>query len=241
MTTRTDTALETRERLMTSSTTRGDPDRVNVVRLVEFLGPMSPELVLVDPELAARARALLPEEAGVRIPRRDRDEPIPLGLARPPLERRVPWRLVTALAVASVAIAAFGLGWSTASGTSEDEAALQSSPPVAAPTPASTVPQRPVGPGTKAKPSRSKPPLVAPRFVWPAQSGADGYRVAFFLSGRKVFERHVTQPALQLPSSWRFKGRSERLTRGTYRWVVWPTFGTSKRLGPAIVSAQYAA
>ena len=40
--------------------TRAD-ERRNVVRLVDLMGPISPELALVDPQLAAHARALLPE------------------------------------------------------------------------------------------------------------------------------------------------------------------------------------
>ena len=83
------------------------------------------------------------------------------------------------------------------------------------------------------------PAPTPPRFVWPAQSGTRSYRLALFRDGRQVFERDIAEPALQLPSTWTFRGRLESLARGTYRWVVWPLVGVEKRLGPAIVSAQY--
>ena len=45
----------------TSLEEQGDTGRDTLVRLVDALGPISPELALVDPGLAARARALLPD------------------------------------------------------------------------------------------------------------------------------------------------------------------------------------
>jgi hypothetical protein len=218
----------------------GDPDRVNVVRLVEFLGPVSPELVLVDPELAARARALLPDTPGPRLPHRERDQPIPLTLAPRPAARRFPWRVATVSALATVAVAFFGLGWATAVATSESDPAFASRPPVAAPAVPAPDPTSPATATTPRAGSTTKPAPTAPRFVWPVEPNADGYRLALFRGNRRVFERDVTEPALQLPSTWTFKGRLESLTQGTYRWAVWPYFGPEKRLGPAIVSAQYA-
>lgn len=125
------------------SETHTDPDRINVVRLVEFLGPVSPELVLVDPELAARARALLREVPGARLPRRrEGDEPAPLRTDAAPGRRRIQWRLVTASAVATVAVAAGGFGWVATAGH-DDGPVWQSSPPASVLTVPSTPPVEP--------------------------------------------------------------------------------------------------
>ncbi len=212
-------------------------DPGDVVRRVEFLGPVSPELALVDPELAERARALLPETPGPRLESRESDRPIALRLVSPPVQRRpAPWaRTTISRVVAVVAISAFALGWTMATNASEDEPALRSLPPRPAGSP--TVPRSPAAP--PAKPSQPSRLLEPPRFVWPADPDADGYRVALFRGSRKVFERDVKESALQLPPSWTFDGRLQSLRRGTYRWVVWPYSGAAKRLGSAIVSAQY--
>ena len=246
-----------------------DPDRVNVVRLVEFLGPISPELVLVDPELAPRARALLPElpwnwQPG---PRNDA-APITLRLAPSPVVRKLPWRAATVFAVAAVVSVFFGLGLSIAAPGTGEKLALETRPPVAtsAPSAVPRAPARPApasarkpkpkpkpgSPASKPKPkpgvttSKPKPAASAlaptpPRFVWPTHPGARGYRLALFRNGRRVFERDVTKPVLQLPSTWTFRGRLERLTRGTYGWAVWPLVGKKAKQtqGPAIVSARY--
>jgi len=39
----------------------------------------------------------------------------------------------------------------------------------------------------------------------------------------------TTNPAYELPTSWRHEGREERLTSGSYRWYVWPVLAS----GPA--------
>lgn len=113
-------------------------DRISVIRPVEFLGPVSPELVLVDAEFAAWARALLPEAPGAPFPRRfEGSEPIPLRTNVAPGRRRIRWRLVTASVVTTVAVAAAGFGHWVATGGNDDDSVRLS---VAVPTVPSALP-----------------------------------------------------------------------------------------------------
>lgn len=236
-------------------------ERVNVVRLVTFLGPVSPELALVDPELGERARALLPATPGVRVQSR----PVEAVLAPPavltvPVEARPRRGPRIAALVVAVALSGGGAGWWAATTVQDGAPAVATrQPEIQSPTntepesfppPAETPPTAPArtapAPAVSApapaatQPSRTVAP-APPRFVWPAQPEASGYRVALFRAGRRIFERDVVRPALALPLLWTYDGRSHSLTRGAYRWVVWPLVGREKRVGTAIVSAQYVA
>ena len=89
--------------------------RADVVWLVDLLGPISPELVLVDPQLAAHARALLPDAGTTRPPpRRERETPAPGHASSAPNTRTIPWRLVGACAAVAALAASAGFGvWTT--------------------------------------------------------------------------------------------------------------------------------
>jgi hypothetical protein len=65
------------------------------------------------------------------------------------------------------------------------------------------------------------PPLLA----WRAVPKATYYNVQLFIGGRKILTSWPTGTSFQVPRSWRFQGRTYRLTPGTYRWYVWPGFG----------------
>jgi hypothetical protein len=82
---------------------------------------------------------------------------------------------------------------------------------------------------------------VRPLFVWAPVRGASYYNVQVFKGTRKVFSAWPTTNRLRMPASWRFGGRRERLTPGTYRWYVWPGFGARARTryGAALGSSTF--
>jgi hypothetical protein len=96
-------------------------------------------------------------------------------------------------------------------------------------------------------PTRSKPKIPAaiartarPRtFVWLPVHGSTFYEIRIFRNDREIFEARTTEPRLTLPRSWRYGGTTYRLKPGAYRWLVLPGFGTRSRprYGAAAVSA----
>jgi len=143
---------EQRARLLTAaeplashdSETRADESRWNVVRLVDLLGPMSPELVLVDPQLAAHARTLLPDFSITEplLPRERAtsvaSSPIPSTSSPVPSRRTIPWTLLGACALTLVA-SSVGFGTLTIL-TGDDGGALPQPSTEAGPTFFSTPP-----------------------------------------------------------------------------------------------------
>lgn len=215
-----------------------DADRVNVLRLIEFLGPVSPELVLIDPALADRARALLPDSPGIHMSRRPAHvEPTLLRVPALPSPRRSSTSMAVAALVASALAATTAIEWWAGRSDRDALPTIETTPSVAGPALPSPD-ASPTLPPTSASPI-GPTAVRAPRFVWPEESGSVGYRVALYQDGQQIFERDVTGSALDFPKRWTYQGRPYQLTKGAYRWVVWPLVGPEKRLGRAIVSAQY--
>jgi hypothetical protein len=223
-------------------------------------GPVSPELVLVDPDLAEIARDQL-KLREVPASRREVDGSTlvvsaPLDLedfrarasraaaveaAARQTRRRKQRRIVVLVAAGMLAAAAAavavvsGMRPATQDG---ERASADAEPPVEA-SPASPPPSE-----VPANSRGRERTAFAPRtFVWPPVSGAAFYRVEFFRGRRKVFEASPTKPRLELPLSWSHGGRRFRLTRGKYRWEVRPAFGARSRprYGPPVTRSTWTA
>jgi hypothetical protein len=86
---------------------------------------------------------------------------------------------------------------------------------------------------------------VAPLLAWQAAPGASYYNVQLWaqLPGGpvKVFTFWPKVNRLQLPSTWTYEGKAQRLSKGTYRWYVWPGTGqlADARYGELIGSNQF--
>ena len=65
-------------------------------------------------------------------------------------------------------------------------------------------------------------PAETRRFAWAPVDGAVGYHVELFRGNDRVLARDTKQPVLELAPTWRYQGRTVKLTPGEYRWYVWP-------------------
>jgi hypothetical protein len=226
-------------------------------------GQISPELVLVDPEL----RQFL-AEADPLEPPRWAVEPRP----SPTLLSEVEAVPVPAEPVANESIPA-GVSRSPAAAERTPSLVLSFERPL--PPPAPTPRRRParratlavalvagartLGAGGAAAPSQravpsfaadasvTQPAIVSAgqpverSFVWTPVSNAAGYRVEFFLGSERVFATRTSNAQLTLPAVWRDEdGRLRALTPGSYRWYVWALGpdGRAAGSGTAIVQAR---
>ena len=190
---------------------------------------ISPELVLVDPELAKAARSRLrpPTTAPpvrpelVTPPRPWMREPLVEHEQQP--ERQASRRVLIGVAAATMLALLFfdvrvEVGEFPASAEPE---AIESRAPA--------VPVRPPkqSPAPKAT-TRKRPTLQAPtsrRFAWAPSDGASGYHVEFFRGSTLVYARETTRPELDVPARWRHDGVLRSFRPGEYNWYVWPVIG----------------
>ena len=70
---------------------------------------------------------------------------------------------------------------------------------------------------------------VPVRLVWRRFSNASFYNVQLYRGTRKLLSAWPTKPALSLARRWKYKGATQTLTSGVYRWYVWPAFGSRAR------------
>ena len=191
---------------------------------------VSPELALVDPGLAERARAQLPAPPDTL---EALTEPRPQPARRP---RRWPGRLVTWTALLGLlAGAGFVLG---SRADVETPTAASVRPSMDAERPAVQPSESANG---VARPLAPRPVTGAParprRFAWPPVAGATGYHVELFKGPVLIFRDDTTKPEILVRRSWRFAGRRHALRPGTYRWYVWPRVN-GRRNAEAIVQAR---
>jgi len=192
--------------------------------------PISPELVLVDPELAHRARAALgqhdatlhradsaPEHRARAAPPQDERQDVgplhtevtPIRPLRPPRNRCVVPSLLSGLLGAL--IVALAISFKSTPG--------YYMPPVpSTDSDAATQPPATVAPATTSESAPSKRARVS----WKPERDAVGYEVALVRGSRTLYRAYSLQTSLELPARWSFRGREYALDPGVYRWLVWP-------------------
>ena len=66
----------------------------------------------------------------------------------------------------------------------------------------------------------------APLLAWRPAPRASYYNVQLWRNGTKILSKWPTRARYALRASWTYRGRTYRLRRGTYRWYVWPGYGS---------------
>jgi hypothetical protein len=83
----------------------------------------------------------------------------------------------------------------------------------------------------------SRPPLLR----WKHVRRARYYNVQLFRHGRKILSAWPSRNELELRRSWRYGGERRHLTRGWFRWYVWPGRGSraERDYGKLIGSSRF--
>ncbi len=209
---------------------------------------VSPELVLVDPQLALRARASLATPVRAVHSRSSAFAVRPqmsLVIAAEPSRERAPYDdlvarrrkqsawltvcvalgIVVAILLSDVRVE---LGHPSEAADRNAERADRVMP-VRPSKPRSRDSQRPV--------SQAPSAATVRRFAWAPADGASGYRFELFRGSSMIFTAETSRPELLLPASWRIAGERQTLRGGEYRWYVWPLVAGA-RSPAAIVQAS---
>jgi hypothetical protein len=223
------------------------------------LPELSPELVLVDPELAEHARAQLHEPGCFRP--RGAEPPRPLVTVAPPAEiagaseqpsieafaqpagpgitePRMRARIVVGgwLVAFAAGLLVGGLAL-TLAGRDPAPAPATERQTTVAPAPAAQPQATPTRP-TTAAPSPTK--LTRKTLAWAPAAGAASYETALYRGSIQVFSARTTEPRVTISSPWRYGGRLHRLEAGAYRWYVWPITADGKKATLPVVQAVVA-
>lgn len=80
-----------------------------------------------------------------------------------------------------------------------------------------------------------------PALAWAGVRGARYYNVQLYRRGEKILSVWPNRPRLVLHGRWRYAGRSFRMERGLYAWLVWPAFGgrTHGHYGPLLGTSSF--
>ena len=202
---------------------------------------------MVDPELAASARASLPEPRATTPVRKVESVRAQVGDGS--------YRALTALSNAALAIdderpasTPAGRSWRVLIGVAavtilslllfdvrvqvgKTPASAEAPPksPVAAPAPPNRLPVASAAKRVQAKGEHATRPRVrratrprVRRFAWAPTQGASAYHVELFRHDARIFAADTKQPQLAIPARWQMNGRQQKLSAGEYRWLVWP-------------------
>lgn len=171
------------------------------------MSAITPELALVDPQLAATARALLPDPGRFR-PASDLRKPVDMRArpARAPQQirpttgrarRATRSALVCVLGAAAIAAGALGLvsiPWNHG---------------------AARPPTFDAAPRSQLQARASRRAKAARRYTWPVVPGAEAYQVKLVRGRQPVYEATTRTPAFELPAGL-------HLVPGRYTWSATP-------------------
>jgi len=205
----------------TDSLGSAPPTRETRIPTSAASGAVSPELALIDANLARELRAELPEPAPpsrvvespaapavVVEPQRQVAEPQPPAPARGRRYRKV----------RVLGLVALGALLTVFVRSEQRPPVLDRISTVADPNAQARTPEQSAPSGSAAR--NSTP--VGQTFVWAADPDAAAYEFQLFRGAARIYRARVTAPRLVLPGQWRQGARSFRLTAGSYRWYVWP-------------------
>jgi hypothetical protein len=200
--------------------------------------PISPELVLVDPELAWRARALLPDPRRLDLspaPAAPLPSTTPVRRRRDRLIRAAAW-----LAVPSIALNVAVFRTDSVADPAPVSAppprvvtvtvapiAPRSHPPVKRQT---ALPKKGVASAEHSRVARSRPTLTGPRGVlrWPARKSAVKYDVVVWRSHRRIADVWTAKPKIAV-ARLACRGGKHALATGRYLWFVYPLVTSKPR------------
>jgi len=198
---------------------------------------LSPELTLIDADLASDARAALPPARDVlaEVARHLESEPIrnlraALAPDAVPKRRR---RRAPALRLLAGGLAGVGAIAAAVLVFRPDTSELAARVPFASAATSITAPQpaTPVPPGAAAvrRTAAVTSPTQFPVLTWAVDAAASRYRVGLFRDGIPLREVWTDDAQLALSSVSMPEGGP--LARGAYRWVVYPVYGADGSSG----------
>jgi ribosomal protein L35AE/L33A len=124
-------------------------------------------------------------------------------------------------------------------------------PPPPPPLPPPPPPPPPLPPPPPSRPPAHHPPLyqppsgarltVPPVLKWRGVKRARFYNLQLYRKGRKLLSIWPARTSLKLHKRWTYQGRSFRMTRGAYTWIVWPAYGsrTQPRYGSMVGQSTF--